>query len=1082
MRTVAKKEMARALGTKERFLVVCFAFLICCSTTILRAQTGTATLSGTVMDPSGRVVPGVGISATNVDTNVATNTKTNEDGIYVFPALTPGRYRIIVTKQGFKQIALTDVTLSTQASVSRNFDLEVGAVSETVTISGDTERMANDNPAVGLLVNRDFIENMPLNGRSFQDLIALAPGAVSSVSGSGLYSINGQREDANYFTVDGVAANVNTNPIAISGGNLSGISGTQPAQTALGTTQSLASLDALQEFKVQTSTYSAEYGRQPGGQIELTTRSGTNSIHGSLFDYFRNEALDANDWFFNEQGIARQPLRQNDFGGTFGGPVEIPKVYDGKDKTFFFVSYEGLRLIQPVFSGVQDEPTMAFRQFSSTTIQPYLDSTPLPNGPENGDQCALSVGQTFSCTAQWSAAYSQPSDLHALNVRLDQVIARKLQLFARYSNTPSHLTTFNTSEARSSFNNTHSWTVGATWNAASNLVNEFRVNYTESNGGVQVNPTAFSGAVPYPRSLILFPQNAPPGTQAAGEPVNIFSGSPESPDPFYLPTYQNQKAQQSQLNLVDGFSFTKGRHDLKFGVDFRRLSPTVQFSQYAADIFFASLGNYQQGTTSFSLALVEHAAHPVFLNSSLYVQDHWKISQRLTFDYGLRWEYNPAPGASDGIYPLALTSSNPAIAEIAPQGTPQYHTTYHNFAPRIGFAYSALPNPNHSLVVRGGFGIFYDTGQNLGVNGYLGYPFSAFTINTNQLSLPLTAADLAPPVLTFPVMLITPYGPLNGINDPNLTLPYTEQWNLSLDYGLSSRNTLTASYVGNVGRRLLFTENFFGTGTLFDPNLTENGLSYTNNGALSNYNGFQLQDQGYLAPGMQLVASYTWAHAIDNASFDQPFNPPFRGNSDNDIRNAFNLAMNYRIPMANSDRFTRALTKGWSIDTRFVAQSGYPLDIFQGSYTLPNGATDPIKPDLVLGVPIYEHGVKGVLGGWALNPAAFTPVPTDPVTGAPLQPSTLGRNFVHGPAFWNLNTAVQRDFAIRDRLVLVFRVEAFNLFNHPNAGNIDTSLFSSTFGISNPGGFGGVPTIGVPNMLYASGAPRSLQILLKIQF
>ena len=1043
---------------------------------LLVAQTDFGAVTGFVSDPSGAAVPEATLHLVNIDTNTAWDTKTNRTGVFVFPSVKPGRYRMQVERDGFKVANLTGLTVNTQDHLEENFRLEVGSVSESVTVNSAA---TNDSPAVSLTVTRDFVENTPLNGRSFQDLLAMAPGAVST--GSGLYSINGQHDDANYFTVDGVAANVNTNPQALNGADLRGLSGTQPAQTALGTTQSLASVDALQEFKIQTSTYSAEYGRQPGGQVELTTRSGTNIPHGSLFDYFRNDALDANDWFFNHQGTRRQPERQNDFGGTLGGPLEIPRVYEGKDKTFFFVSYEGLRLVEPIFSGVQDVPTTAFRQFSAPTVQPYLNSTPLPTGPENGDQCALSASQTFSCTAQWSSAYSEPSDLHALNIRMDQSLGKRVQLFGRYSNVPSETTSYNLSEAHSNFNNTHSWTFGATVNAAHNMTYEFRGNYTASEGGLSVSPIALGGAIPYALDLISPSQYASPDMHAAGTPLNNFTGIPQSPDAFYIPEYSYQKGMQSQINMVDSVSIVRGSHSLKFGADFRRLSPEFENAPYGVVLVFGSLADYQQGTSGITEVSVTHHAKPVILNTSLYAEDHWKLSQRLTLDYGIRWEYNPPPGASDGIYPLALTSPNPAIAEIAPQGTPQYHSRHLNFAPRLGFAYSANSNPSHSLVIRGGVGIFHDTGQNLGLNGYDGYPFSASTLNFNEQTLPLTAAQLAPPDLTFPVNLTPPYGPLNGMNDPDLTLPYTEQWNLSLDHAIGSRNTVTASYVGNAGRRLLFTEDYFG-GTLFDPNLTAAGLNYTSNASFSSYNALQLQDQGYLAPGMQLLVSYTWAHAIDNASSDLPANPPVRGNSDNDVRNVVNVAINYRIPAADSSTLTKALTRGWSADSRIEAQSGTPLNVLQGYYNLSNGALGPIIPDLVAGVKPYEHGVKDVLGGWALNSSAFSAVPLDPNTGAPLQQGDLGRNYLHGPAFWTLNMAMQRDFSLYDRLLLDFRVEAFNLINHPNAGNISTNLNSSTFGISNPGGSGGVPTIGVLNPLYASGAPRSLQLALKLKF
>ena len=282
------------------------------------AQMETATLSGTVMDRTGAVIADVQVQVTNSDTNVVTATTTNKSGVYVVPSLKPGRYRIAVTKVGFKQVVITDMTLNVQDVVSRNFNLEVGAVSESITVTADQLNVNTQDATVSTVVDRQFAENLPMNGRSFQSLITLAPG-VTTVPGArtganGEFSINGQRTEANYFTVDGVSAN--TGVSALAGLNSSGIGGSTPSETALGTTQSLVSVEDLQEFRIATSTYSAEYGRSPGGQISFLTRSGTNDWHGSAFDYFRNSALDANNWFNNNASLPKTAERQNHFGGT----------------------------------------------------------------------------------------------------------------------------------------------------------------------------------------------------------------------------------------------------------------------------------------------------------------------------------------------------------------------------------------------------------------------------------------------------------------------------------------------------------------------------------------------------------------------------------------------------------------------------------------------------------------------------------------------------------------------------------------------------------------------------------------------
>jgi hypothetical protein len=1074
------KERTTAVMSCERvmrrllFLLVCIIFLVCSSPTILRAQTGTSTLSGTIMDPSGKVVPDAEVSITNVDTATVRETKTNGDGIYVLPALQPGHYRVIVSKTGFKQVALTDVTLNTQDSISRNFNLEIGAISETVSVSANNDSMQTDNPAVSMTVTREFVENVPLNGRSFQDLIQLAPGTVSAGT---YYSIDGQRIDANNFTVDGVSANLG-GVLNATGGD-GGISGSTPSQTALGTTQSLVSIDALQEFTVLTSGYTAEYGRNPGGQVAFTTRSGTNDIHGTLFEYLRNTAFDANSYANDYNGFPKAAEHQNDFGGTFGGPLVIPKLYDGKDKTFFFVSYEGLRLLIPTFES-EYVPTQAFRDWASPGVQPYLNSLPLPSPKSTGNQdgCTIpdpSTGQPTACDAQFNYSYSQPSNLNNISVRLDQNFRERFHVFLRYADTPSFAKsgaeTINANQI-----NTHTWTAGFTANISSTLLNELRFNYSRDAEGSFTTQRAIGGSTPLARDLLI--PTAYDGPYAGGEFIAYVPGSAL----FAGVLISGGGSVQHQYQLLDSLTWTRGNHSLKFGGDWRRLTPTIAPNTYFSIPVVAGLGAIQQGYASVQVQANAPGA-PVFHNFSLYVEDHWKISPRLSVDYGLRWEFNPPPGPSNGHYPATLTSSNLATAALAPVGTDPYQTSYDHFAPRFGFAWNAIPSTNHALTVRGGFGIFFDTGQQtIGAAYYGAYPFGAQGPTLPNVPFPLSNVVLAPPSLEVP--LVPPFPFLTGLTSPSLTLPYTEQWNLSIDEALNSRNTLTASYVGNEGKKLLFSETYESVpgNSVFD-----NGLAITYNGSHSNYNALQVQDRGRIAIGLDLVASFTWAHALDNVSsnYGNGISPVY-GNSDNDLRRVLNLALNYQSPTAGSRPWERALTRGWVIANRFSAQSGYPLQIYQDqSVPLPNGTSQSYFPDLVPGVSIYLHGSAADVGGqpvpgnWRLNSAAFALVPTDPTTGLPVRQGTLGRNYVRGPGFYTLNTAVQRSFPIYERLHLIFRVEAFNILNHPNLDYPDTNLPDSTFGQLGPYG---LRRIGVNNQLYAMGAARSLQLSLKLQF
>src|SRR5258706_2966021 len=324
----------------------CLAGLAICRADELAAVTGLIT------DPNGRSVPSVTIIITNLATNVGSRTVTNDQGIYRVPSLQPGIYRITLAKDGFKSIVKSGIELHVQDVASINFELQIGSVNETLTVEAGASMINTTDASVSTVVDQTYIKNMPLNGRSFKDLILLTPGTLTQtpqygnigLGQTGEFSVNGQRTESNYYTVDGVSANVGAAAGTLMN-QFSGASGSLGAATALGTTQGLVSVDDLQEFRVQSSTYSAEYGRNPGGQFSFETKSGTNQWHGTAYDYLRNDVFDDNDWFNNYFGFKKPALRQNDFGGTLGAPLRVPGLYRGKDKTFFFFSYEGLRLV-----------------------------------------------------------------------------------------------------------------------------------------------------------------------------------------------------------------------------------------------------------------------------------------------------------------------------------------------------------------------------------------------------------------------------------------------------------------------------------------------------------------------------------------------------------------------------------------------------------------------------------------------------------------------------------------------------------------------------------------------------------------
>src|SRR5580704_5516514 len=590
----------------------CLAGMVICRADELAAVTGLVT------DANGRSVPGVTILITNLSTKVAFRTVTNDQGIYRVPSLQPGIYRITVDKDGFKSIVKSGVELHVQDVASINFELQVGSVNETVTVEAGALVINTTDAAVSTVIDRDFVANIPLNGRSLQSLISLAPGVLvvpdGRVGAQGEFSVNGQRTEANYFTVDGVSANTGSNPLLVLSGS-AGPAGGAPGETALGTTQSMISLDALQEFRATTSTYSAEYGRTPGGQFSFVSRGGANDWHGSVFDYFRNEALDANNWFSDALGIRKTPERQNDFGGTVGGPVRIPGLYNGKDKTFFFFSYEGLRLQLPAGGTTDQYPDMTLRQNAPAVLQPYLNAFPVPNGPEVLDP---TTGQATGL-ALFTAAYSNPYSLDSISIRMDHNLSGSMKIFGRYSGSPSSSSVrqngADLAQSRVSSVNVKSLTLGATNTVSSRLNNDFRFNYTRNNGTLDLTVDNFGGARPFTR-------NQAPGIAGASGffqfTLNFGGGPSVVIGPF-------QDAQQ-QWNVTDAFTVSHGSHNLKFGIDYRRLATYVRNDQLDEFGLFSSNTEVLQNAPDFvvasSIGLVP--PQPIYTNFSAYAQDEWR--------------------------------------------------------------------------------------------------------------------------------------------------------------------------------------------------------------------------------------------------------------------------------------------------------------------------------------------------------------------------------------------------------------------------------------------------------------------------
>ena len=1024
---------------------------------IARAQAASATLSGTVVDESESVVPDVRVTVVNLGTGLQRSTTCGVQGTFVASLLSPGRYRLTAERTGFVTAQISELVLNVGDAVDVKLLLKVAGVDTLVSVTAEASRI-NTSPAVGTVVDRQFVENVPLNGRSFQFLIAMTPGVVptaASSSSPGQFSVNGQRSDANYFMVDGVSANVGVQ--ATAGLGPAG-AGAAPGLSAQGGTNSLVSVDAMQEFRIQSSSYAPEFGRTPGGQISIVTRSGTNQFHGSLFEYFRNDKLDSTDYFVKRQGLSKPKEHQNDFGGVFGGPIK-------RNRMFLFVSYEGLRLEQPK-SAITEVPSLTSRLAAPAAMKPIFAAFPRPNGAD-----------TANGLAQFSASYSDPSSLDASSVRVDRTFGKALTAFARYNYAPSQgssrLGSFAIASANTVGtleNSLQTLTAGTTWLIGRAVSNELRVNWSRNVGKNFQKLDSFGDAV-VPPATMLHPDFAPPSSvyRVNFGPANVF-----------FDEGANSSNMQRQVNIVDSLLLTKGRHQVKVGFDYRRLLPIYDPVDYVQAYTFNGVAGAIASTGSIlTAASSTHNRSSHATNLSTYAQDVWSPSASLTLTYGLRWEINPPPGLNNSNEALTLTTAEPAAIALAPPGTPMYRTTYDNLAPRLGAAYQLRDRPGRETVLRGGWGIFFDLASPAVLNNLSQtFPFTARRDFAN-VALPADPALLAPPT-------VAPGAAADFLvaANPDLKLPYTNEWNVAIEQALGTMNTVAVSYVGAWGRRLLTQER------LLNPSPRFQIVTLGTNDGHSRYAALQVKYTRRLSRGLQALASYTLAESRDNISTDAvAVLPLFRndpnqdwGPSDFDVRHTTSGAVTYELPTWSRTSAWRAITNGWSLNAVFTARSAPPVNVVTGTAAF--AVSNSLRPDVVLATAFYLDD-STVPGGRRFNRAAFVSPPLDG-SGNPLRQGTFGRNALRGFAMSQVDLAVCRDIPVTGGLRIQLRAEIFNLFDQTSYGPPINTLSSGLFGqatrsLASSFGGGGI-TGGGLSPLYQVGGPRSIQLALKVQF
>jgi Carboxypeptidase regulatory-like domain/TonB dependent receptor/TonB-dependent Receptor Plug Domain len=1013
----------------------------------------TAQVSGEVTDASGASVPKASVTAMNQDTGIIHPTESNNDGYYTLQLLEPGKYTITVKANGFKTQIRTGITLSVGAQQTLNFGMQVGEVSQDIRVTGAPPAVDLISPTISEVVDSGTVRELPLNGRDWTQLATLQPGVVSL---AGLQpqvtpantqrlnrgfetqlSISGTRPQQNNYRLDGISINdyANGGPGSVIG-------------VALGT-------DAIQEFSVLTSNYTAEYGRTSGGVINAITRSGTNQFHGDVYEFLRNSALDAPNFFDNFNGNAKAPFRQNQFGASGGGPIR-------KDRTFVFGNYEGVRRALGV-TNVDTVPSQDARNGiihnsdgSTTTVavdpmvKPFLDFWPLPNGP------LLGTGNTGILTIATTSIASE----NFATARIDHNFSEKDSIFGSWQYDSAHLALPDALNNISLINNTGRDFVMIQENHvfSPELVNSVRAGYSridaQNPSSIAINPLAED------HSLEAVPGEFAPKIKVTG--LTQMSGgiNATSLTDYHWNSYQG----------YDDLFFTKGIHSLKFGVAVERMDDNrFQESQPAGQFSFSSLTNFlTNAPKSFTAHIPGSPNNGRGYRQTIfgaYVQDdvHWRPN--LTFSLGLRYEMSTVPTE---VHDQLATLRTPTDATIH-LGNPFFsNPTYRNFEPRVGFAWDPFRTGKTS--VRGGFGMF-DVLP-------LDYEWALQELSAAPFSEIGNASNL--PVGSFPG------GALSGVGgnleemfvDPHPRRNYVMTWDLTIQRSITPDLTAMAAYVGSQGVHLplrigdindvqptLTSAGYLfpfpaGSGTVLNPNFGNlDNLTWVTS---SSYNGLELQIAKKLSHGFQAQASYTWSKVIDGGSSSVvgdnfinsisslfSFDPRLR-RALADFNVAQNLVINYIwfLPAPKTATGVTAwLAGGWQLGGIFTVQTGLPFTPLIGGDPLGLNNNDPFAyPDRLTGPGCrsavnpgnVEDYIKLNCFGLPTAPASFaascTPFAAAPGTCSNLL-GTSGRNVLIGPGLTNFDFSIVKNNYIRrisENFNVQFRAEFFNVFNHAN--------------------------------------------------
>jgi Carboxypeptidase regulatory-like domain len=1075
---------------------------------------------GTVLDSSGSAVAGAKVTAVEESTGVSYPGTTNEQGYYSIKFIPPGTYDITVDQTGFSKLTKTGTIVPIDQAVRTDFSLKVGSETQSVSVSASTPPIPTDDATLGETFDTKAVQDLPLMGHNALEIAATASnvtiGPSSSYSGvpPGEDFIGaGQREIQSSMTLDGVS--IMNNLITLG-----------PARP---------SSDMISEVQMQSGNYPAQYGSYLGLHVNLVSKSGSNDLHGAVYDYIQNTALDAHD-FFDAPGSPKLINHYNQYGFDLGGPVYFPKLYNGRNKTFFFASWEKLNQISQS-TGIASTLTAAERtgDFSAIGV-PITDpftglaypNNQIPASELNSPSGMISQKlEAYMTLPNLSGVQNNLQNSFPSNViitqtldRIDENIGDKDRLFFRYHWQDINVVSGSNFPTNNSYGPTNSrnYAIGYTHIIKPNLVNDFRIGLN----------TVLSNSLDY------FAVNGPKGAGTAlgipGFNSDTVYGNPGIPS-FYVdvlgnnngPTLGNTTANWYQDDrTIDGYdevSYTRGRHNIMAGAELRKLTIGREAANDARGLFNfnGTPGSADTGYTStgygaadFVLGLAQSSTTPVFptkgsigeWRDGFFVLDNWQVMPKLTLNYGLRYELPTVPYSLNG-YTRILNADDTALIPASTATTPAtfkptpgfkfIDPTHNDWAPRLGFAYRAT----ETTVLRGGFGIYWNANQ---LNTYTlttqNYPLSASVAyngqSTNLLTLvnPTPGAGAGSPVAGIPGTYV------NAVTmGPHLPTQELYQWNLSWGQELWKGAGMELQYLGSHAIHL--DRDFYNNspqpggpvGDINDrrPNQLFGRIRTIQNDEYSHYNGFTTILRQRLTHGLSGQASYTWSHDLDisdnsnngGTTMDQ-YNINLDYASSNwDIRNRFVAIANYELPkFADSSYLMRNTLGGWQLNAIVTLQTGLPYNVYldndQANVSQPNGNVQ--RPDW-LHLPSATCGTKFYINnptGSCIDGSAFT-YPAQFTFG------TGRRNPLYGPGFENVNASLFKDFGIWERLRFQFRAEAQNVFNHPNLSNPNSDM-QGGWDPGDPTTWGDFGTVTSTQKNSSGSSGRLLQLAGKIVF